>query len=137
MKDILVTLFFLSIFGACSAQSSTGDTTNSRLTVVTKHKQYYRRHVKNQETFTIKLHADLGQGYSWQLTDSSFTDYVVVEKQLSKDQPDSQPGSSGIQIFYFKAIKPGVTIIRFIYGRPFQKPFPKDTARNQYKIFIT
>jgi predicted secreted protein len=137
MKQILVTLSFLAIFGACSAQSSTADTTNAGDTTVKKHRQYHRRNVKDQEAFTIKLFADMGQGSSWQLVDSSFAEYVVFEKQLSKDNPNSKPGSSSIQIFYFKAIRPGATTIRFIYGRPFQKPLPKDAPRNIYKIIIS
>ena len=79
----------------------------------------------------------MGTGYSWQLADSSFSEQVVFEKEDSENQPDSSPGSSGTQVFHFKAIKPGATLIRFIYVRPFQKPFPKNSPRKTYKIVIS
>lgn len=85
----------------------------------------------------VRLPADLGEGYSWQLIDSSFSEYVTFEKEDSKNQVKSQAGSASIQIFHFRAIKPGTTTIRFIYGRPFQKPYPKDAPRRIIKLVIS
>jgi predicted secreted protein len=137
MKHILLALSFLSIFGACRAQSTTADTTKSADTAAKKYRQFIQRNVKNDSAFTVGLPADLGEGYSWQLIDSSFSEYVTFEKEDSKNQVKSQAGSASIQVFHFRAIKPGTTTIRFIYGRPFQKPYPKDTPRRIYKIVIS
>jgi predicted secreted protein len=137
MKHILVALSFLAIFGACSAQSSTADTTKSTDTAAKKYRQFTRRNVKSDSIFLVRLPAALGEGYSWKLIDSSFSGYVTFEKEDSKNQVKSQAGSASIQIFYFKAIKPGTTTIRFIYGRPFQKPYPKDAPRRIIKVVIS
>lgn len=137
MKQILIALSFLGIFGACSAQSSPADTTKSTDTAAKKSRQVVTRNVKNDSAFMVRLPAALGEGYSWQLIDSSFSEYVTLEKEDSKNQVKSQAGSAGIQIFHFRAIKPGTTTIRFIYGRPFQKPFPKNAPRRIIKIVIS
>jgi inhibitor of cysteine peptidase len=140
MKHIVVALTFLAIFGACTActaQSSTVDSTRSTDTAAKKTRQFIKRNVKNDSAFLIRLPAALGEGYSWQLIDSSFSEYVTFEKEDSKNQVKSQAGSSSIQVFHFRAIKPGTTTIRLIYGRPFQKPFPKEAPRRIYKIVIS
>ncbi len=137
MKHILIALSFLAIFGACTAQSSTTDTTKSTDTAAKKYRQFVKRNVKKDSSFMVRLPADLGEGYSWQLIDSSFSEYVTFEKEDSKNQVKSQAGSASIQIFHFRAIKPGTTTIRFIYGRPFQKPYPKDAPRRIIKLVIS
>jgi predicted secreted protein len=137
MKHILIALSFLAVFGACSAQSSAAGTTKSTDTAAKKYRQFVRRNVKSDSTFLVRLPAALGEGYSWQLIDSSFSGYVAFEKEESKNQVKSQAGSASIQVFYFKALKPGTTTIRFIYGRPFQKPLPKDAPRRIIKVVIS
>lgn len=135
MKQLLVALSFLAIFGACSAQSSTADTTNSTDTAAKKHRPFITRNVKSDSIFLVRLPAS--QGYSWQLIDSSFSEYVSIEKENSKNQVKGQAGSASIQVFYFKAIKPGTTTIRFIYGQSLQKPYPKGAPRRLFKIVIS
>ena len=58
-------------------------------------------------------------------------------KSDSKNQVKSQAGGAGIQVFRFKAIKPGTTTIRFIYGQSLQKPYPKDAPRRIIKVIIS
>jgi hypothetical protein len=80
MKQLLIGLSLLAIFGACSAQSSTADTSKSTDTAAKKSRHFVTRNVKSD----------------------------------SKNQVKSQAGGAGIQVFRFKAIKPGTTTIRFI-----------------------
>lgn len=136
MKNILITSLFLIFLGVCNAQTSTSDTTKTANTAVKKYKHFQARYIKANETFTIKLPASMGQGYSWQLADSSFTENLVFEKQVTKNQTRSKPGTDSMQIFYFKAINPGTKTIHFVYGRPFNKPFPQDARQRTYKIII-
>jgi predicted secreted protein len=137
MKQLLIALSLLAIFGACSAQSSTADTTKATDTAAKKFRQVVKRNVKNDSTFMVRLPAALGDGYSWQLIDSSFSEYITLEKEDSKNQVKGQAGSAGIQIFHFRAIKPGATTIRFIYGSSLQKPYPKDAPRRIIKVVIS
>jgi len=137
MKKLLVALSFLAIFGASSAQSSTADSTKSTDTAAKKSRHFITRNVKSDSMFVVRLPAAPGQGYSWQLIDSSFSEFVTFEKEDSKNQVKSQAGSSSIQVFRFKAIKPGTATIRFIYGQSLQKPYPKDAPRRIIKIVIS
>jgi predicted secreted protein len=137
MKQILVALSFLAIAGICSAQSANADSTTSTDTAAKKSRHFITRNVKSDSNFVVRLPADPGQGYSWQLIDSSFSDYVAFEKEDSKNQVKSQAGGAGIQVFHFKALKPGTTTIRFIYGSSLQKPYPKDAPRRMIKIVIS
>jgi predicted secreted protein len=137
MKHILFAMAFLAISGACIAQSSTADSTKTTDTSASKVRQFFKRNVKSDSAFMIMLPAALGEGYSWQLIDSSFSDYVAFVNADSKNQVKSQAGGSGIQVYHLKAIKAGTTTIRFIYGQSLQKPFPKDAPRRIYKIVIS
>ena len=137
MKKLLVALSLLAICGVCSAQSSTADSTSSTDTAAKKSRHFITRNVKSDSNFVVRLPADPGQGYSWQLVDSSFSEYVAFENEDSKNQVKSQAGGAGIQVFHFKALKPGTTTIRFIYGASLQKPYPKDAPRRMIKIVIS
>jgi predicted secreted protein len=137
MKQLLVALSFLATFGACSAQSSTAESTKSTDTSAKKSRHFITRNVKSDSLFVVRLPAAPGQGYSWQLIDSAFSEYVAFENEDSKNQVKSQAGGAGIQVFRFKALKPGTTTIRFIYGQSLQKPFPKDAPRRIIKIVIS
>lgn len=136
MKHILIAAAFLGIFGACSAQTPTADSTKSTDTVAKK-PRFITRNVKSDSIFLIRLPAAPGEGYSWQLVDSSFSEYVTIEKEDSKNQVKGQAGSASIQIFHFRAIKPGTATIRFIYGHSLQKPYPKVAPRRIFKIVIS
>jgi predicted secreted protein len=137
MKHILVSLSFLAIFGVCGAQSATPDSTKTTDTAAKKHRQVITRNVKSDSVFMVRLPAAPGQGYAWQLIDSTFSEYVAFEKVDSKNQVKGQAGGAGIQVFHFKAIKAGTTTIRFIYGQSLQKPFPKDAPRRIIKVVIS
>jgi predicted secreted protein len=137
MKQILATLSFLAIVGACSAQSSPADSTQSTDTTAKKSRHFITRNVKSDSNFVVRLPADPAQGYSWQLVDSSFSEFVAFETEDSKNHVKSQAGGAGIQVFHFKALKPGTTTLRFIYGSSLQKPFPKDAPRRIIKVVIS
>jgi len=88
------------------------------------------------DTFHIRLRCAAGQGYSWQLTDSSFSKVRQEGKQTFETLPDSKAGSDGIQVFPFKALKVGHETLTFIYGQPFNKPYPASAPRKTYHIQI-
>ena len=75
--------------------------------------------------FVVRLPADPGQGYSWQLIDSSFSEYVAFEKEGSKNQVKSQAGGAAIQVFRFKALKPALPLSGLFMGTLFPNRFQK------------
>lgn len=125
------------ICGTCTAQSSGTDTIKRQSGTAFRNVDFQTRNVKSQDTLIIRLNAAIGQGSSWELTDACYTENLRFEKQLYETQTQSRSGSDGIQVFYFKPIKPGTVTIRFIYGRPFNKPYPKNAPLITYKIIIT
>jgi len=88
------------------------------------------------ESFTIKLKAAVGNGFSWKLVDSSFQYIRQTRKENFEPGNESIPGTDGTQVFYFKAMRPGKEIIRFIYLQPFIKPVPTSAPRKQFTILI-
>lgn len=80
--------------------------------------------VKVNKQFTIALASNPTTGYSWrakfnpnyiQLVNSTYVPYPVKPGIV---------GSGGIQIFTFKAIKPGITVITMEYQRPWAETVP-------------
>eukprot|EP01132_Coremiostelium_polycephalum_P015349 gene15349-18551_t len=92
--------------------------------------------VKKGSVFTIDMPALAGQGFSWQLRDSTFKARLFYVEQSYTNANNSIPGSEGVQHFSFKALAPGKTVIGFIYVQPFIKPYPKDAKTKQYSIVI-
>jgi predicted secreted protein len=93
-------------------------------------------YVKQGKYFDISLNCAAGQGFSWNLSDSSFQEHLEFLKQDFKTIPDSKPGSDGIQIFHFKAISKGIADIHFIYKQPFIKSPDKKTPKRAFKIIV-
>ena len=80
--------------------------------------------VKVNHEFTIALASNPTTGYSWmaksdpnyvQLVNSTYMPYRTISGIV---------GSGGIQIFTFKAIKPGITRITMDYQRPWAETVP-------------
>jgi predicted secreted protein len=86
-------------------------------------------------TFTIDLSAAVGTGYSWQLADSAFNN-ISFQGQTFTNDSTGKEGADGIQHFKFKAVQKGAAVIRFIYVRPFDKPFPKNAKAKSFSITI-
>jgi len=92
--------------------------------------------VKINQSFTIRLRSEPSQGYSWKLVDSSSTLLKQNQKETFEQPSSSIPGNGGTQVFYFKALKSGNGTIRFIYVRPFEKPYPKNAPKKVFHVVI-
>ena len=88
------------------------------------------------DTFSIALPASFGEGFSWQLKDSSFSRKVRYLWQDHHPSGASMPGSRDIQVLYFKALAPGSAPIRLIYVQPFKHPYKAHAPQKTVTIII-
>ncbi|PZP49506.1 MAG: hypothetical protein DI598_07655 [Pseudopedobacter saltans] len=135
MKNIHVS-FLLTIITFLVACNTTNTKDNKSKTVQLSLMDSNSKVVNNKDSFTIDLNASVGQGFSWQLADSSFEKNVHYLGQTFENQPGGKDGSDGIQHFKFQAIEKGQTTLNFIYVQPFNKPYPKDSKTKQFPITI-
>jgi predicted secreted protein len=95
-------------------------------------KDYSAGHtVKRGEEFVIKLESNPTSGYSWH---PAF-DQVLLELISHEFIPRKTAlGARGEDRFYFKAIKEGITTIKMIYKRSWEKKIEKE---NEFFICVT
>ncbi len=74
------------------------------------------------KTFTITLDSNITTGFSWQLVGN--TDEAVVELVNSEYQPSQATqglmGAGGQEVWTFKALKSGESIISLEYSQPWE-----------------
>jgi len=75
----------------------------------------------NGGTLTVTLESNPSTGYSWN-ENAKIIDKTVIQQTDHRLQPalTPLPGAGGLEIWTFKAIKPGKTIISMEYHRPFE-----------------
>ncbi|MEI7912738.1 MAG: protease inhibitor I42 family protein [Verrucomicrobiota bacterium] len=79
--------------------------------------------------FTITLDANHSTGYSWQLA-KPLTETLVKSTTHSYQEAATEAGAppragaGGKEVWTFKAISPGSTVIEFKYVRPWEKDTP-------------
>lgn len=88
------------------------------------------------DTFSIALPASFGEGFSWQLKDSSFSRKIRYLWQDHHPSGAAMPGSQDIQVLYFKALSPGSVPIRLVYVQPFKHPYKANAPRKTVTIII-
>ena len=78
------------------------------------------------ETFTVTLCSNPSTGFNWQET-AQISDQTVLQQMSHKFvAPDAKgseppaPGSSGVEMWTFKALKSGNTTVNMEYGRPWE-----------------
>ncbi len=80
--------------------------------------------VKVNKEFQVVLKSNPTTGYSWMAKyDSNYVKLINSRYIPYKTKPGIV-GSGGIQIFTFKAIKPGKTVIMMQYQRPWAETVP-------------
>lgn len=79
--------------------------------------------VKMGEEFTIKLESNPTTGYTWR----SVFDEALLELISHDFIPSTKHiGASGEDRFDFRAIKPGITTIKMVYKRRWEKKIQKE-----------
>ncbi len=78
------------------------------------------------EEFLISLPGNFSTGYSWEISLAESGGKVELLDSQYKTSKNDMPGSSGFQIFRFRALKIGTSEIDFIYARPWE-PDRSDT----------
>ena len=92
--------------------------------------------VSVSDTFSVALKASFGEGFSWQLRDSSFAKRLRYLWQDHHPTGARVPGGQDIQVFYFKALAAGSAQIRLIYVQPFRHPYKTSAPRKTVSIII-
>lgn len=88
------------------------------------------KHITKGNLFEIELKTRPTSGYSWEIVH----DKNIVKLQNKKLVTLSpQLGASSKEILVFQAVKPGHTIIKLIYKRPWEKETKKEKS---IEIFV-
>ncbi len=87
------------------------------------------------EVFQITLHSNPTTGYRWRLGEDGAEGMV---KLIGSEfvAPDTQRlGAGGLEVWTFRGVKPGKTILPFEYARPWEKGVePKKTVRYEVGV---
>jgi len=128
-RQLALTIGWIALLGLLGVvQARAGEKTEQKVTVTA-----------GQE-FTITLDSNITTGYGWQLAkplDKTFVKAVKNEYQNPKPAPGKGPvvGAGGQEVWVFKALKAGSTVIDFKYVRPWEKDKePVKTASFQVVI---
>jgi inhibitor of cysteine peptidase len=123
---LLLTVLALSFLasGAVAAQDTTDVAYNGPVKIVKVNKE-----------FIIALPSNPTTGYSWMAHFDP--DYIKLVNSTYIPYPTRHGivGSGGIQIFLFKAIKPGKTVITMEYQRPWAETVPP-IKEARYNVII-
>jgi predicted secreted protein len=71
---------------------------------------------------TLKLGIRPGTGYVWQISNQNYEPLKLLGEPKFKQNGVGKPGASEQQIFQFKALKHGTSIIKLHYVREWEKP---------------
>ena len=90
-------------------------------TTITVTKEQSGREValKAGNILRIELPGRGGTGYSW-FAEDTFAPYLKLVDQTTQTVGERRPGSPVIQVWRFRAEKPGVTEIKMAYFRPWE-----------------
>jgi len=75
--------------------------------------------LKQGNILRIELPGRGGTGYTW-LAEDTFAPYLKLMDQATQPVGERRPGSPVMQIWRFKAEKPGATEIKMAYYRPWE-----------------
>lgn len=102
-------LFLLGFF------STTGKTV-----MITQAQNQSKVKVKKDASFQVLLNANPTTGFDWRIL--SYDSTIIEVKHKSFIKSDTQRmGAPGKQVFKFKAIAAGITDLRLIYVRPWER----------------
>jgi predicted secreted protein len=91
---------------------------------------------KSGQVLTIRLPAQMGTGFGWQLVAN--VHFKLQGKELELKTPESSsdhtsPGSYQIQVFRMLSIEPGTSKLRFEYRRPWE---PKEPPQKIFEVTV-
>lgn len=78
-------------------------------------------HLQVGETFTIMLDANRSAGHGWRLARDLDSSIVTLVDEASRTTRGTRVGTSGREVWVFKAAGAGVSELAFEYGRPGSK----------------
>ena len=87
------------------------------------------------EQLTIALDANPTTGFAWQLATPLDQTVVTLVNHAYQPPDDSKIGAGGTDVWTFKAIGPGSTIITLEYRRPWEKDSPA-AERKTYRVVV-
>ncbi len=72
-------------------------------------------------TLTVKLEAQLGTGYGWQIAELDKERLEPVGPPTLEKTTKESVGGRELQVFVFKPLKPGTVVLKMRYVRPWEK----------------
>ncbi len=122
----------VSVFGWMSCKSGEIDLGSCR-PLLTEDDNGKEIPVKIGETVCVKLRAQLGTGFGWQLENIP-TQIQQKGKPLQFQEKKGGPGSTEFQVFQFTAREAGKADLKLVYKRP----WVKDAApEKSYKVTLS
>jgi len=90
-------------------------------------------HLRVGETFTVRLTASPATGFAW-----TFVGPLPPTLRMERDPglmpfDRTQPGGETVQAWTFRAARPGRSVLRFVYRRPWE---PDATAAQRREVEV-
>jgi predicted secreted protein len=76
--------------------------------------------VRRHDTLVVKLVAQMGTGYGWQLKHACQA-VKLLHPPTIEEPADSVPGGGEVQVFQFATKRTGKCLLEFVYGRSWEK----------------
>ncbi|MGO9579020.1 MAG: protease inhibitor I42 family protein [Desulfobaccales bacterium] len=111
MTRLLIALFMLSAPAVMASDPTT--------ITVTKEQSGREVALKVGEILKIELPGRGGTGYSWS-AEASGAPFLKLVDQATRQVKEGRPGGPVIQVWRFRAEKPGATEIKMAYFRPWE-----------------
>jgi predicted secreted protein len=88
--------------------------------------------LSSKETLTLKLEAQLGTGYGWDIAEVDKDRLEPAGAPTIERVTKEGVGGRELQVFVFKPVKPGKAVLKMRYVRPWEK-----TAKPQKTFSVT
>ena len=129
---VLVLALFSSAVPAFSWQQKGND---DRGVTVTEENNGQTVGVLTDETIVVRLKSQMGTGYGWQILKTDGRRLKLLGEAELENTGDGQPGGVEHQVFRFKGVQPGTTVLELVYVRPWEKNAkPSKTFRLKVRV---
>jgi inhibitor of cysteine peptidase len=91
--------------------------------------------VKPGENFLIVLESNPTTGYSWELSQPLNKNYIKLINAKYVSAESRLSGAAGKEVWTFKALKPGETLISFSYLRSWEKD-GQPADKKEFRLII-
>jgi inhibitor of cysteine peptidase len=126
IRTVVMLSLFLALFSSCGTQG----------TLITDADNGEQITIQSGDVVTVSLVSNPTTGYSWQVMETGNTILVQDGHPEYKEAPGSESlvGAGGTEVFRFKAVETGTTMLELGYLRSWESVPPIETFRIQVVV---